>query len=192
MEQKQRRNLAVSILGLGLVALVVDQVVLQPGDSGPTLASAEAVVQETPPSPAKSPTERHSLALRLRQVATEMDRSTNDPTFVGPTASPDAFAGPVAWRTHAPLPAIAEPRVEKVAADPSAPALTLTSLLGNTHAAISGKTLQVGKSESYVSENKVRYDVTLLSVDAAARQAVIRVNGRDYTLYVRASDARPQ
>lgn len=192
VEQKQRRNLAVSILGLGVVALVVDQAVLRPGDSGPTLASADAVVLETPPAPAKPAPERHSLALRLRQVAGDMDKTTNDPMFMGPRPSPDAFVGPVAWRTAAPMPANEEPRAEKVAADSDAPALTLSSIFNDSHAVINGQTLKVGQSKSYVSENKVRHDVMLVSVDATARRAVVRVNGREFTLVVRVAEPRPQ
>jgi len=187
VEPTKRRNLAVSILALGVVALVVDRIVLQPGGTGPSRVSAGVVTEAIgPSSQSTSPAgiSRESLATRLRQAAYASDRASADSNMFGPALPEDVFAGPVAWRGSVTLPVREEARREAPKEAPAMPTLRLTSVFNGTHAVINGETLRVGQSVDVVSENKVRYTVVLDSINAADRRAVVRVNGREVTLEV--------
>lgn len=179
VEPTNRRKLAVSVLALGVAALVVDRFVLGPGNSGPASVNAEtALVQE--PAAKPSPAARSasaSLAQRLKAIAVDLDRAEQAKTM-GPPAFSDAFAVPVAWKP-AEQPD-AKGREKPAPADPSMPEVKLTSL-SKVMAVINGAGLQVGESVSF-GEGKSAMTVKLVSIDIVSRTAVAEVQGKAVTL----------
>lgn len=181
MEPAKRRNLALTILGLGLLALGVDHFLLRPGAVGPASAQAASVMEPSASAPqpthAPAPSAPITLAQRLREVAGELEARRN-PTSSGPL--PNAFDAPAAWRT------VQTPEATP-AADPipeaevQFPDLKLSSLT-STLAVICGKTVVAGAAPVEVSMGDRKVKVAVISIDVKARQAVVEIDARRVVL----------
>ncbi|CAG0996386.1 hypothetical protein PHYC_02589 [Phycisphaerales bacterium] len=183
MEPTNRRKFAVSILALGVVALVVDRFVLGPGESGPATASAEAVpAAKSAVAAARAPARcaETSLAERLKAIASDLDRT--DPVAKpteGPPVFSDAFAVPVSWRPAAPS-NLSNHDANAKPTDPLLPELKLTSI-SSVLVVISGVKVKAGETIDF-GEGASKCTLRLVSIDREDRKVVVQANGKFLTL----------
>lgn len=163
--KRQRNGIVVVALGLG--ALAVDRLVLQPGVLGPkqAAASGEAVAPITARAKAATPTQTLSVAALIDSVPDGRDS----------TKSLESMFSDPAWVQAAPK---NEAHVATATTDDQGKAHAITGVVwGRAESIIlDGELLKAGQAG--------KSGRTLLRLDDARNLAIVRINGRDAELAI--------